>query len=50
MGSFATKFVLVFGTQLIISLGMVIGGWLSMPSKQKADESLMWGTTVDMVD
>lgn len=35
LGSFASKFVLIFGTQLILVLSMMGGGWLSMPSTPK---------------
>lgn len=40
LGSFASKFVLIFGTQLILVLSMLWGGWLSMPSppKESIDE------------
>ena len=35
LGSFVSKLILIFGTQLILVLSMIGGGWLSMPSDAK---------------
>jgi ABC-type Fe3+ transport system permease subunit len=37
MGSFATKLILIFGTQLATGLALVAGGWLGLPPKAKSD-------------